>query len=301
MDNIILLFLCLILGVIFQRVKHFPKNTPVALNQFVLYVSIPAMALYYIPKIKIDTSLLYPMGIAWLGFLLSFLFFFTLSRLFNWSKRLTGCLIIVSGLGNTSFVGFPVLEAMFGKEAIKIGIIVDQPGSFVVLSTLGVLVAMLFSKEQPSVVQMVKKIAFFPPFITFVIALILNFLQVDFSIEWQSVFQRLAATVSPIALVAVGLQLKIEKRSKHWGFLTLGLVFKLIITPLFFYLFYKVALRGSAFVIDVSIIESAMAPMITGAILASTYGLKPKLSSMMVGVGIPLSFITLVLWYFILK
>lgn len=301
MDNIILLFLCLILGVIFQRVKHFPKNTPVALNQFVLYVSIPAMALYYIPKIKIDTSLLYPMGIAWLGFLLSFLFFFTLSRLFNWSKGLTGCLIIVSGLGNTSFVGFPVLEAMFGKEAIKIGIIVDQPGSFVVLSTLGVLVAMLFSKEKPSVVQMVKRIAFFPPFITFVIALILNFLQVDFSSEWQSVFQRLAATVSPIALVAVGLQLKIEKRSKHWVFLTLGLAFKLIITPLFFYLFYKVTLGASGFVIDVSIIESAMAPMITGAILASTYGLKPKLSSMMVGVGIPLSFITLVLWYFILK
>jgi len=301
MDNIILLFLCLILGVIFQRVKHFPKNTPVALNQFVLYVSIPAMALYYIPKIKIDTSLLYPMGIAWLGFLLSFLFFFILSRLFNWSKGLTGCLIIVSGLGNTSFVGFPVLEAMFGKEAIKIGIIVDQPGSFVVLSTLGVLVAMLFSKEKPSVVQMVKRIAFFPPFITFVIALILNFLQVDFSSEWQSVFQRLAATVSPIALVAVGLQLKIEKRSKHWGFLTLGLAFKLIITPLFFYLFYKVTLGASGFVIDVSIIESAMAPMITGAILASTYGLKPKLSSMMVGVGIPLSFITLVLWYFILK
>lgn len=301
MDNIILLFLCLILGVIFQRVKHFPKNTPVALNQFVLYVSIPAMALYYIPKIKIDTSLLYPMGIAWLGFLLSFLFFFTLSRLFNWSKGLTGCLIIVLGLGNTSFVGFPVLEAMFGKEAIKIGIIVDQPGSFVVLSTLGVLVAMLFSKEKPSVVQMVKRIAFFPPFITFVIALILNFLQVDFSSEWQSVFQRLAATVSPIALVAVGLQLKIEKRSKHWGFLTLGLAFKLIITPLFFYLFYKVTLGASGFVIDVSIIESAMAPMITGAILASTYGLKPKLSSMMVGVGIPLSFITLVLWYFILK
>jgi predicted permease len=44
-----------------------------------------------------------------------------------------------------------------------------------------------------------------------------------------------------------------------------------------------------------------MAPMITGAILASSYGLKPKLSSMMVGVGIPLSFLTLLFWYFILN
>ena len=44
-----------------------------------------------------------------------------------------------------------------------------------------------------------------------------------------------------------------------------------------------------------------MAPMITGSILASTYGLKPKLSSMMVGFGIPISFLTLVFWFWILQ
>lgn len=49
--------------------------------------------------------------------------------------------------------------------------------------------------------------------------------------------------------------------------------------------------------IDVSIMEAAMAPMITGTILATTYGLKPKLSSMMVGIGIPVSFLTLAFWY----
>ncbi len=51
--------------------------------------------------------------------------------------------------------------------------------------------------------------------------------------------------------------------------------------------------------IQVSIMEAAMAPMITASILASTHGLKPRLSSMMIGFGIPLSFITLVFWYFV--
>jgi hypothetical protein len=37
--------------------------------------------------------------------------------------------------------------------------------------------------------------------------------------------------------------------------------------------------------------ESAMAPMITASILATTHGLKPRLSSMMIGFGI--YFITL--------
>ena len=66
-------------------------------------------------------------------------------------------------------------------------------------------------------------------------------------------------------------------------------------------LVYKIILGGKGIVVDISVMESAMAPMITGAILASSYGLKPKLSSMMVGIGIPLSFITLAFWYFILQ
>jgi hypothetical protein len=38
-------------------------------------------------------------------------------------------------------------------------------------------------------------------------------------------------------------------------------------------------------------------PMITASILAATHGLKPRLSSMMIGFGIPISFITLAFWY----
>jgi hypothetical protein len=60
--------------------------------------------------------------------------------------------------------------------------------------------------------------------------------------------------------------------------------------PAFFYVCYILILGQHSIMIDV-VMETAMAPMITG-ILASTYGLKPKLS-MMIGFGIPLSFVTL--------
>lgn len=300
MENIILIFVCLLTGVAFQYIKAFPKNMYVALNQFVIYVSLPALALYYIPKIEISATLLYPLGVAWLGFGLSFLFFFTLGKIFGWSKKLIGSLILTAGLGNTSFVGFPVVEALFGSKGLETAIVVDQPGSFVVMATLGIIVATLFSREQPSMSSILVKIVLFPPFIAFGIALLLNIFDSDFPVAFQTVFQRIGGTVTPIALVAVGLQLKIESRSKHWSFLGLGLFFKLMITPAFFYILYRNVLGGEGLVVDVSIIEAAMAPMITGAILASSYGLKPKLSSMMVGIGIPLSFVTLAFWYWVL-
>jgi len=141
----------------------------------------------------------------------------------------------------------------------------------------------------------------FPPFIAFSLGCLMNLLHKDFTDEFQSVFQKLGSTVTPVALIAVGLQLKIEKRSRHWRFLFLGLGYKLLLTPAIFFVLYRILFAAKGLSIDVSIMESAMAPMITSAILASSYGLKPKLSSMMIGIGIPVSFVTLAFWYFVLN
>jgi len=301
MENIILIFLCLFVGVLLQKVPQFPKNTYQSLNQYVIYVSLPALALYYIPKIAISVALLYPIGIAWLGFGLSFVFFYTLGSYFKWSKKLIGCLILTGGLSNTSFVGFPIIEALYGAEGLKTAIIVDQPGSFVVVTTLAILVAASFSNGNLKTTEIIMKIVKFPPFIAFSIALFCTIFALEFSKTLQSSFLKIGNTVTPVALVAVGLQLKIETRSKHWTFLILGLFFKLIIMPTFFFFLYKIILGGKGLEINVSIMESAMAPMITGAILASNYGLKPKLSSMMIGIGIPLSFVTVAFWHWLLS
>jgi predicted permease len=300
MENIILVFFCLFLGLILQIVKNFPTTGYKTLNQFVIHVSLPALALYYIPKIELSSKLLYPLGVAWVGFLMSFLFFNLLGKYFGWSRKLIGCLVITAGLGNTSFLGFPIIEALYGKEGLQTAIIVDQPGSFVVLATVAVIVASMYSKNTTSFPIIAKKILFFPPFIAFAVACVMNICKVDFVNEMQLVFQKLGNTVSPIALIAVGLQLKFDRNSQHWQFLGLGLFFKLIITPAFFYMLYVLILGKKGTMIDVSIMESAMAPMITASILASTNGLKPKLSSMMLGFGIPLSFLTLAFWYWLL-
>lgn len=301
MDNILLIFICLLMGLGMQQLAAFPKNGHLALNQFIIYVALPALALFYIPKITISTNLLYPLAVAWIGFGLSFLFFYSIGKRLGWPNRLIGCLIITAGLGNTSFVGFPIIQALYGEEGLKTAIIVDQPGTFVVMATLGLITAAIFAKGGANPKQIAAKILLFPPFIAFTIAVAMNIFKIDFSEHFQTVFQKLGATITPIALVSVGLQLKIDKRSQHWKFLGLGLFFKLILTPAIFFLLYKIILQGKGLAVDVSVMESAMAPMITGAILASNYGLKPKLSSMMIGIGIPLSFATLAFWYFILN
>lgn len=301
MDSLILIFVCLFAGLGLQKVKAIPANAHTALNQFAIYLLLPALSLYYIPKIEMSEKILYPVAVGWGSFLLSWVFFAGLGRLFRWPKKLQGCLIITSGFLNSSFIGFPVIEALYGKAGLKTAILVDQPGTFVMLSTLGIVVAVLYSKGQPSGLDIARRVFLFPPFIAFAVGLIMNISGLDFPELVQSTLQRLGSCLTPVALTAVGLQLKIERKSKHWGFLGLGLFVKLLLIPAFFLVLYKTffGLRGED--IDISIIEAATPPMITAAIIASAHGLKPRLAGMMIGIGIPLSFLTMAFWYFILK
>ena len=301
MFNFVLIFVFLLLGIVLQNVKRFPKNTYKILNRIVIYICLPALALYYIPKIKWSNDLLFPISVAWIGFIVSYLLFSLLGKKFGWSKKLIGCLIITAGLGNTSFLGFPIIQALYGEEGMKTAILVDQPGSFVVLSTLGILVATLFSSGSPNGFHIAKKILLFPPFITFILACVMNILGFDFHEYVEFVLQKIGSTMTPLAMLSVGLQLRFDRKSQHWKFLGLGLLYKLVITPAMFYLLYVVLLQQHTKSIQVALMESAMAPMITACILASSHGLKPRLSSMMIGFGIPISFVTLLFWYFIVQ
>ncbi len=301
MSSFILLFGCLILGVILQKVRNFPANTPLVLNQFIIYISLPALALYFIPDVTLDRTVLIPIGVAWICFGGSALFFWSLGKFYGWSRKLIGCLILTAGLGNTSFIGFPVIEALYGKEGLKTAILIDQPGSFFVLSTLGIALAATLSKGTTDYKAIFKKILTFPPFFSFALALLFNIFNLHFSDDLKEVFQRLGSTVTPLALISVGLQLRIERRSKHWGFLALGLTYQLILAPLLIYTIYvgMLGLRGE--IVQITIVEAAMAPMITASIVAATYGLKPRLANMMIGFGIPISFITLAFWYWFVQ
>ena len=301
MINIILIFVYLLVGVALQRVKWFPSDSYKLINKFVVYCCLPALALYYIPKVRWDNELLYLIGVTWIGFTIAFFLFRFLGKKYGWSKKLTGCLIITAGLGNTSFLGYPIVNALYGSDGLKMAILVDQPGTFVVLSTIAVVVATLYSKEATSGAKIAQKVLFFPPFICFLVACMANILDIDFHDYLQFAFQKLGSLLTPLAMISVGLQLHFDSRSKHWKFLWIGLAYKLLITPAILFLLYVVILKQHSLMIQVAIIEAAMAPMIMASILATSHGLKPRLSSMMIGFGIPISFVTLAFWYLVLQ
>jgi hypothetical protein len=301
MSNIILIFVCLIAGILLQRVKSLPADSHKVLNSIIINISLPALALLYIPQINIDKFIIFPLTSMWIVFGLAIAFFAVLSKLLKLDKKTTGALIMTAGLCNSSFVGFPVLMTMFGEEGLKIGVIIDQAGSFAVLATAGVIVSSVFSAKEYNIKNIILDIVKYPPFIAFVIGLILRIINFEHSEMSKSVLEKLGNLIVFLALISVGLQLKIKGNGIPYRELAVGLFFKLILAPAFiFFLFYSIA-GGRGLSVEVSLIESAMPPMVMGSVMAVSYGLNPRLSNLMVGIGIPVSAVTLLLWYLLIK
>ncbi|MDX5479661.1 MAG: AEC family transporter [Cyclobacteriaceae bacterium] len=300
MLNILLIPIFLLLGIGLQQIKSLPGHTAKYLNLYLIYVVLPALALKYLPSVELKPELAFPVATAWISFAFSWLIFGFLGAQFNWNKSSTGCLIITSGLANTSFVGFPIVSALYGEEAVKIALLIDQAGSFIIVSSVAVIVASIYSSGKKRKRDISKKILTFPPFIFFMVAIIMNLSGIHTPEILKSVLDFVAMTLTPVALTAVGLQVNINLNAIMSKYLWFGLTYKLLFIPLVILLLFKHIFQLEGMLFKVSVIETAMAPMITGSIIAISHNLEPKLASLLVGVGIPLSFLTIGLWYYIL-
>lgn len=301
MHPILAILLFLTLGILLQRWQQLPAHMATYLNRYLINVVLPALALYYIPHVELSAGLAWPIAAAWISFGLAWLLFGLIGKWRGWSRGLTGCLIITCGLANTSFVGFPVVQALYGADGLQIALLIDQAGSFLLVGSIALVVAAIYSEGHKRKRDITRRILTFPPFLFFMVAVVLNLAGVAISGFPEKGLGLIAATLTPVALTAVGLQIKVERAALRNRYLWLGLGYKLVAIPLVIFLLFRHVLGLEGLLVQVSVIEMAMAPMITGSIIAIAHHLEPRLASLLVGVGIPLSFVTLAGWYVVVR
>jgi len=296
MNNYLLLGACFLLGILLRYSGRLPNNAAAALNGFVIHISLPALTLTYVHGLKLDASLILPALMAWVMFGISCGFFWLGAKVLGFSRATTGALTLTGGLANTSFVGLPMIETFYGQQFLGLGILIDQLGSYFALSTVGILLASLYSSGHDVTIKaVIRRIVLFVPFQAFVLALLL--MPFEYPSWLDELLRRLGATLVPIALVSVGYQLQLSHVRGKASALAIGLLFKLVIGPALILLLFVKLLWADWSVLSVTVFEAAMGPMIGASIVAMDHELDPPLVTLMVGVGIPLSFLTLPAWW----
>src|SRR5262245_44781930 len=208
MGNFFLLAACFVLGILLRRSGRLPDNAPAALNGFVINVSLPALTLLYVHELSLSGLLVFPILMPWIVFAVGCAFFYAIGKWLRLPPATTGALMLTGSLANTSFMGLPMIEAFFGPQGLAIGILIDQAGTYLVLSTFGITIAAMYAARGSSfsAKSLLRKIAGFMPFISLIAALALIPVQYP---EWLTdLLKRLGGTLVPLALASVGYQIR---------------------------------------------------------------------------------------------
>ena len=281
-----------------RRSGRVPDGAHSTLNTVIVYLALPAVTLHTLHAFQFESSQLWPVLMPWILFGIGAATFWIVGRWLGLSRASIGALTLVGGLGNTSFVGLPMIESLQGRDGLGLGLLIDQLGSYLVLSTVGVFAAALYAAEkQTSLRATAVKIATFPPFIALVAALCLR--SVPLPLDVDKVLVRMGDTLAPLALISVGLQLRIDAIGKQIKVLSLGLGYKLLVCPALVIAVLWLLDADVDMTSHVSVIEAAMPPMIGAGIVAAQAKLDAPLVSTMIGIGIPIGLSTALGWHWL--
>jgi predicted permease len=317
MFNFLLILAYLAIGYALKKQSQCPRETPQVLNFLVLYVALPAVVLQKIPQLELSSRLLIPALVPWVLLLCTVLLVLCVARYRRWGMELTAAMLIVLPLGNTSFLGFPMIQAFWGEQWLPYAMIYDQAGSFVALATYSTILAAVYRAKLDhtqganhelatthparagngvSARHIVAKIISFPPFIALIVAVVLS--PWGYPVLVHNLIDSLAVLLVPLIMIAVGFNLDFSQTLQHRGALVLALGYKLLLMPLIALLLcLGLNLPLSDKAVQVSIIEAAMPPMISAGAIAISAGLAPRFVTALIGIGLLCSFISLPLWF----
>lgn len=293
-DAFALILAMLALGYAFQRLRVLPDNAAQTLNLVVLYVCLPAAVLRYAPRLHLAPALFGVAAVPWLLLLATIALVTLLARWLALRDDERAVLLLTVALGNTSFLGYPLTRALIGEHALPYAVVYDQFGAFLILSTFGLWVLARYGGDRtPTVREVLARVVRFPP----LWALLLGFtiMPAEPPAWIAGGLQRLSDALLPLAMLTIGLSVKLALPRDELKPLAAGLLLKLALLPaLAVPLVRLLGLHGE--MARATVLESAMPSMVTAGALAIAHGLAPRLAAAMVGYGVLLSLATLPLW-----
>lgn len=267
MSPIFTLILIVAVGILLRRLHVLSTSDAATIRKFVFNVSLPALTFIslYSNPIPLKALWIIPgvVAIQAVGFLAF--------RLVPARHRET----VFSGfLGNTGFMGYPVVQAILGQAQLPLAVIYEQTHSFVVFSTW-------IHKNLRSFVN--------PPLVAMLLALVLK--PVALPQFFTDACRLVGNSTSPLAMLFVGLNVEMDF---NWrSLLPAGI--KLLLVPAMA-LVLTLVLPMSGDIRSAFIIQSAMPTMVASVVYGAEIGLDVQELSRNVIVSTLLFPLTILFW-----
>ena len=280
----LLLILCFFAGgYLLKGSLSDPGRWSLQLNRYIINLALPALVLQVIPALELRQDMLLMLISPWLIMGVSAAAVVLFQRIYQWDRQTFGAALILAALGNTGFLGFPLIQAFFTEQQLGAAVIFDQFGSFIGLCTYATFLIAYFSGSglvQPSAV--IKRIVLFPPFVALIVSLWLPANLFDGFLE--NTLDILSWTIMPCAMISIGLQFSFRAHPSLIRPVMFVLLLKMVLAPLVV-LTVGLLIGSPDWLLDVAIFEAAAPPMVTPAVMLIASGLAPRFAASTLGFG----------------
>lgn len=269
------------------------------LNSFTYYVSLPALIVASFWEINfLDKNSLFVIFLSLITIVLFSLLVFIALHFLKISKTLKASIFLSATVGNTIYMGFPLVEMAFGKEflpkAALVGVI------YLIIPILAsIFIIKYWHSRDHKITKHLLEFLRNPLMISVFVGVALSFINFDIAAinSVKKAFAMLGATASPVALFTLGefLYGKFFRKDLNLVFFTSFL--KMIIFPM------AVAAVGGFFMmsknnIDMPVLLASMPVAVTTFVIAEKFNLDKELVGNSLFISTIFSFIIapLILW-----
>ena len=280
-----------LLGWLVKTIRPVPVVVTLWADKYVLQVALPAVIIAKISKVSFDADVVLPIAVAWSLMVVSIVAILIASRVLKWGRSITGALLFVGVLGNTSFLGLGMVESLLGADHLASAIAYDQVGTFVGLALWGSFIASTYGAGENGWRPIVNRLSRFGPFLALLASLVFRIIELPADV--YPILNGIGKTVAPVAMCALGLRFTLSVSRSVQVPALFGLVTKMAILPGLVYVMSVLVGSPHDLAWSTSILQAAAPPMITAGVVAVGAGLSAELVAFMVGVGTLVSFVSL--------
>lgn len=272
------LFLIVLVGFICHRARVFPEQTQAALTKVVMYVSAPCTIIYGVTSCQTAPSVRTTVTLLLLSFgcyAVLLLLSWPLVRLMRVSKGQRGVFTTLLVFSNCLFVGMPVVQSIFGSEALYDLVVFSIPFNPCIY-IIGVYLILRDARhlhgEQSRGASLRLSTFISPCLVASILAIILSLSTFSLPAVLEDTMSLLAGITTPGALLVIGISIGKAPLRSMLGSPKIYLMcaMRLLVFPTLLWLLLRLILQDPI-ALGVSVVVSALPSAATIPMLATEY------------------------------
>jgi len=265
-----------LLGVALGRITS--VRTSVYLSQFLLWIGVPISIVAFLRGANLSGLVWLAPAVAWAAILLGagLAWIWIRSQAWpSWRFPTQGSFLLTSMVGNTGYLGYPVVLSLVGPKYFALALFYDLLGTTIGAYGLGIGVATYFGTRTQTSWQLVQQLIKNPPLWSLLIGIPIR--ELPLPVIAERVLQALAWSVIFLSLILIGLRLSKLTSWQSFPRACLSLLIKMVLVPL------VLGIGLSLFGVDgpprlVLVLQMAMPPAFATLVLTEAYELDHDLT-----------------------